>query len=428
LSVAGAGINTVSASGSTVTVTGTEVDGSVSNEIQQIDTFSLSGQTLRASLSSDGAAAKTVTLPVVGITAGTNVTVSSTGGNFTINASGGSGSPEGSTGQVQYNNAGVFGASSNLFWDATNSRLGVGTSSPSARIQSNGSGATSSTFSFVARNSSQDVLSIRDDNYIVGGNQSAMTLSSNNNTIRLSCPNGNPSTLVGMSFYPESASSNLGTGLYVIPKGTGYSSGIKSQFVVMNTDFIADPVNYEFMAIRAAGNAFTLATGGVNAGTLRPLLFSSGFADGITNPNQFWLFTNGNIGINVASSTARIDVRSAGNSSATDIVNFENSDGNDILRIRSDGKNTYWATNTASGTTSVQTINRPSGTINIAAGESSKVVNNSLCTTSSIVLPVMRTNDATALIDSVVPGNGSFTIYLTAAAAAEISVGFFIIN
>jgi hypothetical protein len=130
----------------------------------------------------------------------------------------------------------------------------------------------------------------------------------------------------------------------------------------------------------------------------------------------------------LSSPSARIDVRSAGNSSLTSIVNFENSDGNDVLRIRSDGKNTYWATNTATGTTSVQTINRPSGTINIAAGESSKVVNNSLCTTSSIVLPVMRTNDATAIIDSIVPDNGSFTIYLTAAAAAEISVGFFIIN
>jgi hypothetical protein len=99
-----------------------------------------------------------------------------------------------------------------------------------------------------------------------------------------------------------------------------------------------------------------------------------------------------------------------------------------LHQIDNNGKITYWATNTAAGTTTVQTINRPSGTINIAAGESSKLVNNSLCTTSSIVLPVMRTNDATALIDSVVPGNGSFTINLTAAAAAETSVGFFIIN
>ena len=40
----------------------------------------------------------------------------------------------GSTGQVQFNNANAFAASSNLFWDNTNSRLGVGTSSPTAPL------------------------------------------------------------------------------------------------------------------------------------------------------------------------------------------------------------------------------------------------------------------------------------------------------
>lgn len=44
------------------------------------------------------------------------------------------GSSAGSTGQIQFNNSGVFGASSNLFWDNTNLRLGVGTSSPSYSV------------------------------------------------------------------------------------------------------------------------------------------------------------------------------------------------------------------------------------------------------------------------------------------------------
>jgi hypothetical protein len=148
---------------------------------------------------------------------------------------------------------------------------------------------------------------------------------------------------------------------------------------------------------------------------------------GNSSTAQTHLFGDLTVGSNTTAS-ARIDVRSAGNQSTTDVVNFENSDGADILRIRSDGKNTYWATNTAAGTTSVQTINRPSGTINIAAGETSKDVNNSLCTTSSIVFAVVRTNDTTAYIKNVVPGAGSFTINLGAAATAETSVGFFIIN
>src|SRR5206468_7088904 len=34
-------------------------------------------------------------------------------------------SPAGSSGQVQYDNAGAFGASNSLFWDIANSRLGI---------------------------------------------------------------------------------------------------------------------------------------------------------------------------------------------------------------------------------------------------------------------------------------------------------------
>jgi hypothetical protein len=44
--------------------------------------------------------------------------------------SGGSGSVAGSSGQVQFNSSGAFGASSNFFWDNANVRLGIGTSTP----------------------------------------------------------------------------------------------------------------------------------------------------------------------------------------------------------------------------------------------------------------------------------------------------------
>jgi hypothetical protein len=36
------------------------------------------------------------------------------------------GTPAGTTGQIQFNNAGAFGADSSLFWDNTNKRLGIG--------------------------------------------------------------------------------------------------------------------------------------------------------------------------------------------------------------------------------------------------------------------------------------------------------------
>lgn len=88
----------------------------------------------------------------------------------------------------------------------------------------------------------------------------------------------------------------------------------------------------------------------------------------------------------------------------------------------------FLATNTAGGTTGAQTINKSSGTVNFAATATTLVVTNSLVTADSIVFAVVRTDDSTATIKNVVPTSGSFTIKLTAAATAETSVGFFVIN
>lgn len=83
---------------------------------------------------------------------------------------------------------------------------------------------------------------------------------------------------------------------------------------------------------------------------------------------------------------------------------------------------------TAGGSTGAQTINKCAGTVNFAAAAATLVVTNSLCTTSSSVYCSVRTADATADIKSVVPASGSFTITLNAAATAETSVGFLVIN
>jgi hypothetical protein len=49
-------------------------------------------------------------------------------------------SPAGSSGYVQYNNGTTFAGSANLFWDNTNARLGIGTSSPSYPLDITGQG------------------------------------------------------------------------------------------------------------------------------------------------------------------------------------------------------------------------------------------------------------------------------------------------
>lgn len=62
-------------------------------------------------------------------------TVTDGGGGTAEIAIAGGGVPAGSTGEVQFNDAGAFGADSNFFWDDTNKRLGLGTGTPGVELE-----------------------------------------------------------------------------------------------------------------------------------------------------------------------------------------------------------------------------------------------------------------------------------------------------
>jgi hypothetical protein len=83
---------------------------------------------------------------------------------------------------------------------------------------------------------------------------------------------------------------------------------------------------------------------------------------------------------------------------------------------------------TAGGTTGDRTIDKPAGTVNIAAGNATITVTNALVTANSQVFAVIRTNDTTSQIKNIVPGAGSFVINLVSNATAETSIGFWVIN
>jgi hypothetical protein len=104
------------------------------------------------------------------------------------------GTPAGSTGQVQFNNAGAFGASSNFNWDNTNSRLGIGTATPGASLQINGAGAIFGTSSLLINNSgSSELFRVSDNGLIsVGKNVSVSTQSSS----QIAATSGDASTNV----------------------------------------------------------------------------------------------------------------------------------------------------------------------------------------------------------------------------------------
>lgn len=99
-----------------------------------------------------------------------------------------------------------------------------------------------------------------------------------------------------------------------------------------------------------------------------------------------------------------------------------------LLGVHNSGRLDF-STSDASGTPGAATINKPSGQVAIAAAAASVVVTNSLVSTTSIVLPVIQTADATlTFIKSCVPASGSFTITGNANATAATKVGFLVFN
>jgi len=362
--------------------------------------------------------------------------------------------PAGSTGEIQYNNAGAFGASANLSWvNSPNPQLNIGAPlAPTGRLNVRGGGTTSSTVNLRLTDSGNTELFKILDN---GSTNIGTGFNWDNTNRRLGIGTSSPSALLTID------GDITGSGVSpILVTRTGVSSA-DAFFLVGNGTNTAGQFLPQFL-LRSNFLAGGSAIGGFIGGQITST--STGdiglIFDGRLKTNsamtQGWLYSfrgyttdyirvshNGNtvlqsgdtftdngyrLDIISASSTHALRVRAPNASSGTNALLVQNTTVSDLYKIEANGKISYLATNTAAGTTGAQTINRPSGTVNFAAGATSLVVTNSLCTTASIVLPVIRTNDATAQIKNVVPGAGSFTINLSAAATAETSVGFFIIN
>jgi len=340
-----------------------------------------------------------------------------------------------------WDSASSVSSSANLYWDDSNSRLGVGTATPGARLQVNGSGLTSGTTGLSVKDSGGT------NNFTVADNgatfvRGVLTISGSSAS--------NSATLMGRTSTGEVTSVTLGTNLSfsgntLNATGGGTPAGSTGQVQYNNAGAFgaSSNLNWDITNSRLGiGEAAASVPLSVN-GPIR----TTAVVDR-TNSGAFVSFSGGQVTIYgsafntrfgpngtviagtdfFAASGVNCEIRGRSAASGATALLVSNTTVSNLLRIENNGKFTYWATNTASGTTGAVTIDRPSGTVNFAASASALTVTNALCTTSSIVFATVRTNDTTAYIKNVVPGAGSFTINLGAAATAETSVGFWIIN
>ncbi len=184
------------------------------------------------------------------------------------------------------------------------------------------------------------------------------------------------------------------------------------------------------LATLAGSETFTNKT--ITSPTLSGTLIGSGTIGGSTTINTAGSITGFNIVATglmraAAASTIEWNGRTKLSSTTDGAFKVSTNAGTSNFSIGATGAITVPTTVTTAGTTGAVTINKPSGTVNIAAAGTSVVVTNSLVSANSIVYAVIRTNDATARIANVVPASGSFTINIVAC-TAEVSIGFFVIN
>jgi hypothetical protein len=326
----------------------------------------------------------------------------------------------GGSGFITFSTGG-YSASQERVRILANGNIGINSTTATSKIYIKGGGATSATTSLkIVNSASTDSLTITDDGTATFGNridvnQPNISISS----IATAITNGSfiganlTGTKIGLLVGTDQSGFSYLQGRYgsgaehirIQEYGSGISVGSASgdgYIGIGRTSQLASSRLGISVAPTASANYGLVSLGsGAFDGT------ASGFFTGVT-----------------AGTVIAVNLASGGTS---DLLNLQVA-GVNRFKISSAGKASYDSTITAGGTTGNQTINKPSGTVNIAAAGTTVTVTNSLVTTSSIVMAVIRTNDSTAYIKNVVPNAGSFDINLGAAATAEVSIGWIVNN
>lgn len=267
------------------------------------------------------------------------------------------GNPAGSTGQVQFNNNGVFGASSNLVWDNTNGRLVI-----------NRPTIPSSSFSVTGTTGNNDIITIRDDQ----------------DRTRLSIPNSNDRIVLGngygnIDFAGTSSAQHIRVTSSTSPmafrgRGTTAASSYSFQFFTAESNTLAAAAGSETGLFSMQDLQFSPSTQSANYSLLRlnTTINQTGGSNGISRAlwitptltsaadfraiqfdnNTGWgLYGNGTannylagkLGFGVTP-TSKLHIKGGGDTSATSSLMYEQASGVYRVSITDDGSLNVYST------------------------------------------------------------------------------------
>lgn len=266
---------------------------------------------------------------------GTNGQVLTTNGTGTISwstVSGGGGTPAGNTGEIQFNNAGAFGATSGLFWDNTNGRLGIGLN-------------TGLTYEITA--------SSADTNGILVQNTAASSGTAGSNVVVMSNDNAALTTSDRLGSIAFGGSTGVGTvgigaSIQAFTAGTYAPASLPS---LMTFSTVAPGTSTLAERFRIAHDG-TATYGSNSTGTYRFLVHGGGSTSStqnftVRNSGTTILFQTRDdgavaIGAGGPEANIRLSIRGAGATSGTSTLRLYNNTPATTFQIRDDGAYTFF--------------------------------------------------------------------------------------
>jgi hypothetical protein len=219
-------------------------------------------------------------------------------------------SPSGVAGAIQFSNGSAFASdASNLFWDDTNNRLGIGTNAPTGKTQitesftTTGNNYSAVTFdgTLTSRATASDtIFGFRNTQSIVATALS-QTIIANDLSPDYTFFNAN-TNYIGLKVGGSSNTQNLGTAIWCTQKTTAGNNGLA-----------INPINNRW------GIGMTSATSNTITG-----------CDLILGLNGI------GIGVNASNPTARLQIQGSGSTSATTSLLVQNSAGTQLFKLSDD--------------------------------------------------------------------------------------------